>query len=420
MRGRALNIEKMKNIKHRIRAVIAAAACSASAVSLVLLMLAGVYSRSMPDSYTVPHAGQLTFSSMPYITSRSVSKDTKASFSSNGSEQRALMLLGCIPIKTVTANAASPVMLMSGGDPFGIKLEAQGAVVVGINDIGGSSPARECGIQTGDVIISAAGKEVDTNQSFADIIMASKGRPTEVVIMRDGSEMALTITPKLYCGTYKAGVDIRDSSAGIGTVTFYDPSNGMYAGLGHAVCDSDTGEEFPCGSGSICGVEITGVNKSTFGQPGEIQGLFSGGSARGDILLNCDRGVYGNAFSIPSTAKAYPLGYRQEVETGKASIICTLDGGAPKEYSIEIESIDLSDSGVKDMVIHVTDETLLARAGGIVQGMSGSPIIQNGKLVGAVTHVFVKDTTRGYAIMADKMYSAALSCEGCNSLEMAG
>ena len=412
----------MKISKNRKNPIISALTSLTAAVSALILLLVGIYSDTLPDSYNISYSGRLCFSSKPYITSEALPYSSASARTADipSSEQRSLMLLGCIPIKTVTANYTEAPMIMSGGDPFGIKLEARGAVVVAINDIGGASPAKECGIRVGDVIISAGGMEVTTNQSLADIIMESGGKPTEIVIMRGGDEKTLTLTPKLYCGTYKAGIDIRDSSAGIGTVTFYDPASGMFAGLGHAVCDSDTGKEFPCGSGSICSVDITGVRKSSSGEPGEIQGIFSSSAPRGRILLNCDRGVYGTVMNIPSTAQAYPLGFKQEIALGKASVLCTLDGGEPKEYSIEIESVDLSDSGVKDMVIHVTDETLLAQAGGIVQGMSGSPIIQNGKLIGAVTHVFVKDTTRGYAITAEKMYDSLCSCASPYSARLAG
>lgn len=383
---------------------------SAAAAALLILMLVSHFAASLPDSYWVESTGSLQLSSVPFISVAPSQASEAAAYS--GKSEKTLMLLGVIPIKTVTANVTEAPILLAGGDPFGIKLEAEGAVVVGINEIDGVSPAGECGIQIGDIIISAAGKEVTTNQSLADIIMDSKGNPTEIVISRGGEEKTLTLTPRLTCGTYKAGIDIRDSSAGIGTVTFYDPSSGMFAGLGHAVCDYDTGEAFPCGRGSVCGVEITGLRKSTDGDPGELQGVFTNSRAIGSIVKNCESGIYGTISRTPASARSYPLGFRQEVTKGEASIICTLDGGSePKEYSIVIESIDLSNSGgVKDMVIRVTDEALLSQAGGIVQGMSGSPIIQNGKLVGAVTHVFVKDTCRGYAILADKMYTSLCEC----------
>lgn len=379
-----------------------------AAAALLILMLVSYFAACLPDSFFIESSGSLGFSSMPFITARSGSTAQTASFS--GRCEKTLMLFGAVPIKTVTADITEAPVLLAGGDPFGIKLEAPGAVVVGINEIDGISPAKECGIQIGDIIISAGGLSVTTNQSLADIIMNSRGKPTEIVISRGGEEKALILTPRLSCGTYKAGIEIRDSSAGIGTVTFYDPASGMFAGLGHAVSDYDTGKAFPCGKGSVCPVEITGIRKSLDGEPGEIQGIFTNSKPLGSILQNCESGIYGTVSKIPSSAKPYPLGFCQDVTKGEATMICTLDGSEPKEYSIVIESIDLSGSGVKDMVIRVTDEALLAQAGGIVQGMSGSPIIQNGKLVGAVTHVFVKDTCRGYAILADKMYTSLCRC----------
>lgn len=393
-----------------------------AAAALLILMLVSHFAASLPDSFWVESTGSFQLSSMPFISAVPSQASEAASLAPfSGKSEKTLMLLGVIPIKTVTENVAEAPILLAGGDPFGIKLEAEGAVVVGINEIDGVSPAAECGIQIGDIIISAAGKDVTTNQSLADIIMDSKGDPTEIVISRGGEEKTLTLTPRLTCGTYKAGIDIRDSSAGIGTITFYDPASGMFAGLGHAVCDYDTGEAFPCGKGSVCGVEITGLRKSAPGDPGELQGVFTNSRSIGSIVKNCESGIYGSISRIPASARSYPLGFRQEVTKGEASMICTLDGGSePKEYSIVIESIDLANSGVKDMVIRVTDEALLSQAGGIVQGMSGSPIIQNGKLVGAVTHVFVKDTCRGYAILADKMYTSLCECAAEEQIRSAG
>lgn len=391
-----------------MRKTIRIISSSVAAAALLILMLVSYFATSLPDSFFVDSKGSLCFSSMPLITARTCQTSTTVSF--NGKCEKTLMLFGAIPIKTVTANITEAPVLLAGGDPFGIKLEAPGAVVVGINEIDGVSPAKECGIKIGDIIISAGGISVTTNQSLADVIMNSRGKPTEIVISRSGEEKTLTLTPRLSCGTYKAGIDIRDSSAGIGTITFYDPSSGMFAGLGHAVSDFDTGKTFPCGKGSVCDVDITGIRKSLDGEPGELQGIFTNSKPLGSIIKNCESGIYGTVSKIPSSAKPYHLGFCQDVTKGEASIICTLDGGEPQEYSIIIESIDLSGSGVKDMVIKVTDEALLSQAGGIVQGMSGSPIIQNGKLVGAVTHVFVKDTCRGYAILADKMYASLCQC----------
>ncbi len=390
-----------------------------AAVSLLLLILVNCVGAYLPDSFLVDSNGSLRFCSMSFITAEESGESCLAA--AGLSQTRTLKLWGSIPIKSVTAKSVSSPVVLAGGNPFGIKLEADGAVVVGLFDVDGCCPAKECGLKVGDVILSAGGVAVATNEQLSDVVMNSGGRPTELIISRESEQKTLTLTPKLSCGVFRAGINIRDSSAGIGTMTFYDPATSMFAGLGHAVCDGDTGEAFPCGRGSICAVEITGVHPSADGSPGELQGVFSNSGASGSIEKNCSRGLYGLAGSIPSTAKPYALGFRQDIEKGEAYVICTIDGGEPKLYSVEIEKIDLSDGGEKDMVIKVTDKALLAQTGGIVQGMSGSPIIQNGKLVGAVTHVFVKDTCRGYAIFADKMYEEMCGCcDGADALENAG
>ncbi len=200
---------------------------------------------------------------------------------------------------------------------------------------------------------------------------------------------------------------IRDSSAGIGTLTLYQPTTDVVAGLGHAICDVDTGEILPISSGDLVWANITGVIKGQSGAPGELIGEFTNKHI-GKVMINCEAGIYGIADKAPINAKSYPVAMRQEVRDGKATILCTVNGTEPKEYEIMIEKVNLSDSGTtKNMVIRVTDPELLEVTGGIVQGMSGSPILQDGKLVGAITHVFVNQPTRGYGIFAENMMDFA-------------
>lgn len=376
-------------------------------ISAMLFIMIGCCDARLSDEYFYDADKELRFVEYDFITSKAVGEDTPAI--KHTVNQRELMLLGTIPIKTVFASSVESPMLAVGGNPFGIKLEAGGAVVVDFYDIDGRCPAQECGLIKGDVILSCGGKEVYTNQSFADIIMESKGEPMELIILRNSEKKSLRLSPLPDDGTYKAGAQIRDSCAGIGTVSFYDPEHSMLAGLGHPVCDSTTGEIFPCGKGSIAPVEITGIRKSENGDPGELQGVFTNRPSLGMILENCESGIFGTVSQIPSGHKLIPLGFKQDITCGDATILCTLGNGGVQEFEIEIEKINLSDDGTKNMVIHVTDERLSDITGGIVQGMSGSPIIQDGKLVGAVTHVFVKDTSRGYGIFAENMYSTLLS-----------
>ena len=211
------------------------------------------------------------------------------------------------------------------------------------------------------------------------------------------------------CGTaqYKIGVWVRDSSAGIGTMTFYDNDTGCFAGLGHGICDSEAGTILPLLSGDIVTAEINGLTKSTTGSAGSLRGYFADDNAIGTILTNSERGVFGKAEKAPIDNLEIPIAWKQNVHTGEAKVLSTIDGSEPKYYNIWIENVSRNDNQeTKNMVIHVTDGELLDTAGGIVQGMSGSPIIQDGKLIGAVTHVFVNDPTRGYAIFAENMYES--------------
>ena len=383
-------------------------------LSLMLFSAIAYYDGILPDSYCYEQGKGLSFESVKYITA-SEGGEYPVSATDKSRDVR-LMLMGIFPVKTVEASSSQPPVVMSGGMPFGIKLTAGGAVVIDFFEIDGRCPAKECGLREGDIIISSGGEAVNSNQQFADTVMKSRGNPIELIISRDGERKSLHLSPVEDDGTYKAGVEVRDSSAGIGTVTFYDPVCKMFAGLGHAVCDSVTGEIFPCGRGEVAPVEITGVRKSKNGEPGELLGIFSGSSSTGTITLNCERGVYGALSISPKDSDLYPIAFKQDIKTGEAYIISTLDGEGPKEYSVTIESIDLSGDSTKNMVIRVTDEELLRKAGGIVQGMSGSPIIQDGKLVGAVTHVFVKDTRSGYATFAEDMYNQMLSCRAQEGL----
>ncbi|MDF2567582.1 MAG: stage sporulation protein, partial [Oscillospiraceae bacterium] len=206
--------------------------------------------------------------------------------------------------------------------------------------------------------------------------------------------------------TFKIGLWVRDSSAGIGTVTFYNPENSVFGGLGHAVCDVDTGQVMPIMSGEVVDVNINGVTRGSSGSPGELKGSFSSNKDSGSIAVNNETGVFGVLYQNPSNHSAIPIAMKQEVKTGKATIFTTVSGNTPQEYKINIEKVNLNDNSMtKNMVIKITDPELLQKTGGIVQGMSGSPIMQNGVLVGAVTHVFINDPTKGYGIFIENMYN---------------
>lgn len=304
------------------------------------------------------------------------------------------------------ASASSTRMLLPCGTPFGIKLFTNGVVVVGTADLESAdslvNPAKRAGLCMGDIIDSVNGKAVRSNDEVAKHIANSGGKAVRFAVRRNGQALQLLLQPVRSGGVWRAGLWVRDSAAGVGTLTFYDPETGCYAGLGHGVTDQDTGELMPLGSGDIVPVTISGLQKGAIGVPGELHGYFAADAPLGTLLSNCDRGVYGKLANAPK-GQAIPLCPAQAVQPGPVEILCTIDGAAPRRYQAEIELLDKRLQQSRNMVLRVTDPVLLAKTGGIVQGMSGSPILQNGRLVGAVTHVLINDPTRGYGILAQQM-----------------
>lgn len=398
---------------------------SLTAVAVMLLFGATIYlDMTLPDKFYVVEGREVSFYSLPGLTMEKKEPVengvTAASGNANATQTGTIKLFGLFPIKTTKIDTVAEKMLVPCGTPFGIKMFTDGVLVVGVNDVqtgsGAVNPAKSAGLKLGDSIISINGKNMYTNEDVGAAVAASEGKSLRLVIKRNGESHALTLTPVKSDsdGKYKAGIWVRDSSAGIGTVTYYDPSNNCFGGLGHAICDVDTGEILPLMSGEIVEVNINGVVKGQAGTPGELRGAFVSPRAVGSLLLNNETGVFGLMDYCPqTTAKAMPLAMKQEVKIGKATILTTLDGKAPREYEIEIERASIGSTNLtKNMIIKVTDPELLAKAGGIVQGMSGSPIIQNGKLIGAVTHVLVNDPTKGYGIFAENMYNFSKNIEG--------
>ncbi|MCL2088723.1 MAG: SpoIVB peptidase [Oscillospiraceae bacterium] len=330
----------------------------------------------------------------------------------NGGKIRdvSLKLFGRIPIKQTRVQSIDQTSVIPGGRPFGIKMFSKGVMVVGLSDIetdsGSVCPGKDAGIRLGDIIYSINGISVSTNEEVERLISTGGGNPLTLLIRQGNDEYDLTLTPVLAkaTGDYKAGIWVRDSSAGIGTITFYHPGEGVFAGLGHAICDVDTGEIIPLLTGETVKVNINSVQKGTLGSPGELRGNFSSERATGNILLNNETGVYGQMYEYKSDLIPIPIALKQQIKTGPAKILSTIEGLEPREYDIVIEKVSTNDSTLtKNMVIRVTDPELLEKTGGIVQGMSGSPILQEGTLVGAVTHVFVNDPAKGYGIFAENM-----------------
>lgn len=318
-------------------------------------------------------------------------------------------LFDLIPVKTATAEAYKRLRVYPGGMPFGVKFFTSGVTVVGFSDVecDGKSvnPAREAGLRQKDVITHVGGRELADAAALTEAVEASGGKPLVLGCLRGDRAFEVTVTPTLADGEgrYKTGVLVRDSGAGIGTVSFILPESNYFAGLGHGICDTDTGALIPICRGTVVDVTISGITKGQSGTPGEIRGFFNPGKT-GMLLGNTDCGVYGIFSSAPTPAcQPISIALKDELREGEAHILCTLDESGIGRYAVTISDINRNADGGKCFTVTVTDPSLLEKTGGIVQGMSGSPIIQNGKLVGAVTHVLVGDPTRGYGIFIENM-----------------
>ncbi len=328
----------------------------------------------------------------------------------------AATFLGSLSISAV--NISSDTELIPGGMPFGVKIYCEGILVVGIGEVSCDgkviSPAKDAGIMEKDLLCTANGIKLTEVSDLTAILCESEGSPVDFTLKRDGKEMNVTVTPALSeeDGKYKTGMLIRDSTAGIGTVTYIDAEKNTFGGLGHGICDADTGELLPLYHGTVMNVAINGVIKGEAGAPGELKGYFSSGKI-GKLTGNRECGVYGILSDLPSGAgengtSSIKIGLSDEIKEGDAEILCTVDENGVGRYKVKISDIDYSGKKVKNFVVTVTDEELIAKTGGIVQGMSGSPIIQNGKLIGAVTHVMINAPTRGYGIFIENMLGAAV------------
>lgn len=301
--------------------------------------------------------------------------------------------------------------LIPGGIPFGVKFSTDGVLVVGFCDVdsaeGKLNPARIAGLRTGDVILKLNNQPVRDAKALSGMMEAGGGQPFTVTFTRETEEHTVTVTPaySLSEGKYKSGIWIRDGGAGIGTVTFIDPDSGLFAGLGHGICDGDTGQLIPMNRGTVMDVTISGIVRGQPGSPGEVKGYFNN-EKLGTVFGNTDCGVFGLLSSVPAACgEAVPVAARSEVREGQAEVLCSLDTGTVTHYDVTISAINPTSKSNKCFTVTVTDPDLIAKTGGIVQGMSGSPIIQNGKLIGAVTHVLVNDPTTGYGIFIDNMLS---------------
>ena len=314
-----------------------------------------------------------------------------------------LALLACSASVAMAAEV-TPRMLVPVGHTVGIKLFSKGVVVVKLSD--GGTPAKACGLRTGDVIVQCGGSTVTSSEQFQSLLQTCGGT-AELEVQRNGDSMTLSVEPERNDrGVYCIGAWIRDSMAGIGTMTYYDPATSTFGALGHGITDVDTAQLMPFSNGSILPSTVKAVKKGEAGSAGELRGDFDLTGDLGGLYANTSSGVFGTleAAYAPAQAQAVPTG---QPAAGPAVIRSNVQGDEVREYDIEIlKTVPGSNDG-RDMVISVTDPALVETTGGIVQGMSGSPILQDGKLVGAVTHVLLNDPTKGYGISIENMLKAA-------------
>ncbi|BBB92930.1 MAG TPA: SpoIVB peptidase [Methylomusa anaerophila] len=326
-------------------------------------------------------------------------------------------LLGIIPLRTVLVDVLPPVKLIPGGHSIGVVLRSQGVIVVGNSPILTMygqyvTPGKDAGIEVGDVIISINGTPVQSDTQVAELIddCGKKNQKADIFIKRNGGQYHVTILPALCSDTkrYRIGLFVRDSAAGVGTLTFYEPNSKIFGALGHVITDSDTNQPIDCEEGKIVLATVSGIQHGKRGQPGEKIGVFiEEDQLLGNIRKNTNFGIYGDLHTQLQNDKypdALPVASMSQIQLGPAEMLTVVDGQTIEEFSIEIQKINMQDAPEsKGLVIKVTDPKLIEKTGGIVQGMSGSPIIQNGKIVGAVTHVFVHDPTSGYGCFIDWM-----------------
>lgn len=353
----------------------------------------------------------LSFSDSSGETIEAVASDTQKISNKVGKLDLSLNL-GNFSLKDITVNVIPNTVVIPGGEAIGLRLYTSGVLVVGMSEIVGTdnktySPYKESGIKEGDMIVKVDDEAVTCTSDLISKVNECNGKEVEITYVRDGNNYTTEMLPtKTEENEYKLGLWVRDAATGVGTITYYDPQSKMFGALGHGILDVDTNKLIDIAKGEVITSKIVSIIKGEKGSPGEVQGSIDNGKVIGEVYKNTNFGIYGKLTNtdILENGKELEIMPRDEVKTGKASIICTLDDNKREEYEIEIERVyTATNRSNKNMIIKVTDERLLEKTGGIIQGMSGSPIIQDGKFVGAVTHVMVNNPEKGYGIFADTM-----------------
>ena len=345
--------------------------------------------------------------------------DVCVSAVSGGDDSVTFSLLGLIPLHETKVNVAGERTLIPGGQAVGVALRTQGVLVVSRTARGDAKTP----LRTGDVILSVEGEAVESAAALSKRINQLSRDTTSLCVLRGGREVTLTVATPVdqTDGKRRLGVWVRDSTAGVGTLSYMEPQSGAYGALGHAIVDADTGETLTVQEGALMRATVVGVTRAQSGKAGELRGSFlKEGEQIGTLAVNGAYGIYGTLDGMPEGLlypQGLPVGSRSAVHTGAASILSTVDEEGPKEYAIEIvRCFAQNEPSPKGMIIRVTDERLLQKTGGIVQGMSGSPILQDGRIIGAVTHVYLNDSTQGYGMYIEWMLEQSDRLTGQESL----
>lgn len=349
----------------------------------------------------------------------SLANDLTPVLMSPGQVQLQLKLFDLIPLKMINVNVLHNIQLVPGGHSIGVLLRTDGVMVVGFSPILNKNnepcfPAREAGIAVGDIIVAVNGKKVFTDDQVKEIVGSFRQEDISISLtIKKNDKLYQRIIYPQYCEdtkSYRIGLFVRDNAGGVGTLTFYDPSSRSYGALGHVISDFETNQALQIRQGKILVASVENIQKAKRGYPGEKVGIFLQNNDLGNIEKNENCGIYGTTYKDirnPLYPEPLPVGYSNQIQLGKATILTVVQGEQIKRYDIEIEKILYGRQDGKNMIIRITDKDLLEKTGGIVQGMSGSPIIQNGKIVGAVTHVFVNDPARGYGVFIENMLQEA-------------
>jgi stage IV sporulation protein B len=373
---------------------------------------------------TMPATATVTFSNPNILEVKGATKrlDLRKPFTvmtkTIGQSYFTLRLFGKLPLKKVAVEVLPDIRVIPGGQSIGVKLKSKGVMVVGHHMVQASkpSPGEKADIRIGDMILEMNGKRITDAQAIGPIVeqAAKENTSISVLLQRGDEQRRTTLVPQLdpRGKTYRIGLYVRDTASGVGTLTFYDPENQLYGALGHVITDVDTGKHIPVGGGKIVHSNVTSIQKGASGDPGEKRAIFfKENEVLGSITRNTPFGVFGRMEKNPAQGlvkEPVPIALAEEVKEGPAEILTVVQGQKVERYDIEIvHLIHQKFPATKGMIIKVTDPRLLNKTGGIVQGMSGSPIMQDGKLIGAVTHVFVNDPTSGYGTYIEWMLKDA-------------